>query len=142
MRMDLVRAVLDCGNDDLDLLDDAGADIYKMVQRMREKGLDISLHSIIGEVFREGIFRFCEAVESQRKALESQEKSGEITEAEYERLRKLKDYRINPEEDFEFYLNFQDTHLFAPADKQVVYEELFERELHDLEGYTGFDIEW
>ncbi len=142
MRMDLVRAVLDCGNDDLDLLDDAGADIYKTVQRMREEGLDISLYSIIGEVFREGICHFGEVVESQRKALESQEKSGEITEVEYESLKKLRDYRINPEEDFDFYLNFQDTHLFAPADKQTVYEELFEQDLQELESYTGFDIEW
>lgn len=43
MRNDLIRAILDCGTDDLSLLDDSGADLFKVVERMRFEGLEITL---------------------------------------------------------------------------------------------------
>lgn len=43
-----------------------------------------------------------------------------------DQLEKLNRYHINPEEDFGY----------------AVYEELFEKEIKDLEDYTGFDIQW
>lgn len=141
MRNDLLRAVLDCGNDDLDLLDDAGADMYEIVEHIKENGIEITLTSLMEEVFRDGIQRLGEVVKEYWQTLESQEKSGKMTEIEYEQLRKLRDYDINPEEDFGFYVNFQDTHLYVMEDKRKVYDEIFEQELRDLENYTGFDIE-
>ena len=44
MRNDLIRAVLDCGTDDLNLLDDAGADMFKIVEQMRFEGQEITLN--------------------------------------------------------------------------------------------------
>ena len=133
MRTDLLEAVLSCSIDDLSLLDDAGADMFKIVEYMRKEGMEITLHSIMSEVFKEGIRRLGESVREFRRKLEKQEKSGEMKE--------LRVHCINPVEDFGFYLNFQDTHLYVTTDKKKVYEEMFEQELLALEEYTGFNIE-
>lgn len=142
MRNDLIRAVLDCGVDDLNMLDEAEADLYEIVDRMREDGTAISLNAIMGEIFREGIRRLSEAVKAMRTDLENEEANGEMTEASYEQLEKLRMYEINPAEDFDYYLNYQDTHLHGDGSKQEVYEAMFEQELQDLVDYTGFDIMW
>lgn len=152
MRNDLIRAILDCGIDDLNLLDDAGADMYELIKNMRFEGMELTLSGILGELFREGIHRLNEAVKSFRAELERQERAGEMTEASYEQLEKLRRFNINPSDDFGYYINYLDTHLhFNPQSdressykqkKQEVYEELFEKELQELEDYTGFDIQW
>jgi hypothetical protein len=141
MRTDLLEAVLSCSIDDLSLLDDAGADMFKIVEYMRKEGMEITLHSIMSEVFKEGIRRLGESVREFRRKLEKQEKSGEMAEIGHKQLKELRVHCINPVEDFGFYLNFQDTHLYVTTDKKKVYEEMFEQELLALEEYTGFNIE-
>lgn len=84
MRDDLIRAVFGCGKDDLSMLDDAGADMYKIVGHMREKRMDITLNSIMGEVLKEGIRMLDEEVESLRKELENEEQGGRMTESGHE----------------------------------------------------------
>ena len=54
MRNDLIRAVLDCGVDDLSMLDDSGADMFKVVEQMRFEGLEITLNGIMAEIFKIG----------------------------------------------------------------------------------------
>ena len=141
MRTDLLEAVLSCSIDDLSLLDDAGADMFKIVEYMRKEGMEITLHSIMSEVFKEGIRRLGESVREFRRKLEKQEKSGGMAEIRHKQLKELRVHCINPVEDFGFYLNFQDTHLYVTTDKKKVYEEMFEQELLALEEYTGFNIE-
>ena len=38
MRNDLIRAILNCGIDDLSILDDSEADMFKIVEKMRFEG--------------------------------------------------------------------------------------------------------
>ena len=57
MRNDLIRAILNCGVDDLSMLDDSEADMFEIVEHMRSEGLELTLNEIMGEVFREGIHR-------------------------------------------------------------------------------------
>lgn len=76
MRNDLIRAVLDCGVGDLSLLDNSEADMFKVVDRMRFEGLEITLNGIMEESFREGISRMDEAVKAVRKRLEAEEHEG------------------------------------------------------------------
>ena len=54
MRNDLIRAILDCGVEDLSMLDNAGADMFETIDRMKE----------------EGIFRLGETVKAFRADLE------------------------------------------------------------------------
>lgn len=141
MRNDLIRAVLDCSVDDLSLLDDSDSDLFKVVERMRFEGLEISLNGIIVEIFREGIFRMSEAVKEARKRLESEEREGILTEAGYEQLEAIRQHNLSPQDDFTYYANCLDTHLNCDSSKKGVYKELFEQEMQDLMDYTGFNIE-
>ena len=51
MNTELVRAVFDCGIDDLRLLDDAECDMYAVIGRMREEGIELTMNNIIRQVF-------------------------------------------------------------------------------------------
>lgn len=141
MRNDLIRAVLDCGVDDLSILDDSGADLFKTVERMRFEGLEITLNGIMAEIFREGIFRMGEAVKEARERLEAEESEGTLTEAGYEQLEAIRQHDLSPQDDFTYYVNCLDTHLNCDSGKKEVYEEMFEQEMQDLMDYTGFNIE-
>ncbi len=141
MRNDLIRAVLDCGVDDLSMLDDSEADLFKTVERMRFEGLEITLNGIMAEIFREGIFRMSEAVKEVRERLESEEREGILTEAGYEQLEAIRQHELSPQDDFTYYVNCLDTHLNCDSSKKEVYEEMFEQEMQDLMDYTGFSIE-
>jgi hypothetical protein len=141
VRNDLIRAVLDCGVDDLSMLDDSGADMFKVVEQMRFEGLEITLNGIMAEIFREGIFRMSEAVKETRKRLEDEEDAGTLTEAGYEQLGAIRQHDLNPQSDFTYYVNCLDTHLHCDSSKKKVYEEMFEQEMQDLSDYTGFNIE-
>lgn len=147
MRNDLIQAILDCGVDDLSMLDDAEADLFEIVGRMRGEGLELTLNGIMAEVFREGIFRLSEAVKEKMKDLETEEQEGALTKEAYEQLQKLRECGLNPFEDFKYYVNCLDTHLyFNPQpnkeEKIKIYGEIFGQKLHDVEDYTGFDIQW
>lgn len=141
MRNDLIRAVLDCGIDDLSMLDDSEADLFKTVERMRFEGLEITLNGIMAEIFREGIFRMSEDVKEARERLESKEREGILTEAGYEQLEAIRQNNLSPQDDFTYYVNCQDTHLNCDSSKKEVYKEMFEQEMQALSDYTGFDIE-
>ena len=141
MRNDLIRAVLDCGVDDLSLLDDSAADMFKIVEQMRFEGLELTLNGIMEEIFKEGIFRMNEAVKSIKKRLELEEYEGTLTEAGYEQLEAIRRHNLQPQNDFTYYLNCLDTHLNCDSRKKEIYEEMFEQEVQDLMDYTGFDVE-
>lgn len=141
MRNDLIRAVLDCGEDDLSMLDDSGADMLKIVEKMRLEGLEITLNGIMEEVFKEGISRMDEAVKSAKKRLEAEDCKGTLTEAGYERLEAIHLHNLSPCRDFTYYVNCLDTHLYCDSRKKELYEEVFEQEMQDLTDYTGFDIQ-
>ncbi len=141
MRNDLIRAVLDCGVDDLSLLDDSAADMFKIVEQMRFEGLELTLNGIMEEIFKEGIFRMNEAVKSIKKRLELEEYEGTLTEAGYEQLEAIRLHNLKPQNDFTYYLNCLDTHLNCDSRKKEIYEEMFEQEMQNLMDYTGFNIE-
>lgn len=53
MRNDLIRAILECGVDDLRMLDDAGADIFDIIGQMKFEGIELTLNNIMAEVFKD-----------------------------------------------------------------------------------------
>ena len=110
MRNDLIRAILNCGIDDLSILDDSEADMFKIVEQMRFEGLELTLNGIMAEIFKEGIFRMNEAVKAERKRLETEEYEGTLTEAGYEQLGAIRRHNLSPQKDFTYYVNSLDTH--------------------------------
>lgn len=129
MRNDLIRAILKCGVDDLSMLDDSAADLFKIVEQMRFEGLELTLNGIMAEIFREGIFRMDEAVKSIKKRLEAEEYKGTLTDAEYEQLEAIRRHSLSPQNDFTYYVNCLDTHLNCDSSKKEVYEEMFEQKM-------------
>ncbi len=138
---DLIRAILNCGVDDLSILDDSEADMFEIVEQMRSEGVELSLNGIMAEIFKEGIFRIDEAVKAEKKRLEAEEYEGMLTEAGYEKLEAIRLHNLSPQRDFTYYVNYLDTHLNCDSSKKEIYEEMFEQEMQDLMDYTGFDIE-
>ena len=52
MNTELVRAVFDCGIDDLRLLDDAECDMYAVIGRMREESIELTMNNIISRCLK------------------------------------------------------------------------------------------
>ena len=123
MNTELVRAVFDCGIDDLRLLDDAECDMYAVIGRMREEGIELTMNNIIRQVFEEGRYILTKA-----------------READFELRGNLE--RLNPEQDFSFWINLQDTNFRGKSELQELYESMFTEELEQCENLTGYPIEW
>lgn len=137
----LINAVLDCGTADLNLLDDAECDFFKIVKEMKEEGIRISMNNIIEEVFKTGKQVIIDAYTGCLNYMENAERAGIITnEGDWEQLRKLRS--IDPREDFSWRINWQDTHFYGDSGKKEIYEALFEEEIAECERLTGYEIEW
>ena len=80
MNTELVRAVFDCGMDDLRLLDDAECDMYAVIGRMREEGIELTMNNIIRQVFEEGRYILTKAREEKIASLPAEP----LTEADFE----------------------------------------------------------
>ena len=97
MRNDLIRAILNCGVDDLSILDDSEADMFKIVEQMQFEGVELTLNGIMAEIFKEGIFRMDEAIKAEKKRLETEEYEGTLTEAGYEQLEAIRRHNLSPQ---------------------------------------------
>lgn len=63
-----------------------------------------------------------------------------MTEADFELRRNLG--RLNPEQDFSFWINLQDTNFRGKSELKELYESMFAEELEQCENLTGYPIEW
>ena len=123
MNTELVRAVFDCGIDDLRLLDDAECDMYAVIGRMREESIELTKNNIIQQVFEEGRYILTKAREEKIASLPAEP----MTEADFELRRNLG--RLNPEQDFSFWINLQDTNFRGKSELKELYESMFAEEL-------------
>lgn len=129
MNTELMRAVLDCGIDDLRLMDDANVNFFEVVDRLREEGIACTMKNIMIEVFEIGKQHIVEGVKA---AIEDAEADGD--EDRVRRLRKL-----HPATEIGWYWNMQDTHFqMSNVDK---YKELVPELLERLEDITSYPIE-
>jgi hypothetical protein len=140
MNRELIRAVLDCGTDDLGLLDSAEVNFFEVVDHLRFEGIEITMNKIIEEVFETGKQVIVDAHKALLHDLQKEADTGEMTEADWERLQTVKN--LNPAEEFTFFINLQDTSFNGDPEKQQTYEELFEQELMECERVTGYEIQW
>ena len=125
--------ILDCGTADLSLLDDINYDLDDILDSLMENNC-LSLNGIFQEVFIKGAEELQEEFENQKEDIKAEilyrieeEKSewvesGEMTQEELEEteeheelisdLKLLESGDLQPTSDLEFYLNYQDTHVF------------------------------
>lgn len=139
--MELILEILGCDIDDLKILSDSEADMSKIVADLTRSGSEISLKSVMAEIFDEGISRMDQAVHRIVEELESKEKDNSLSQEDSKMLNAIRENSLDPLADFWYNFNFLDTHLRCNSEVIGVYNEFFDKELKALMDYTGFDVE-
>ena len=151
--------ILNCGSADLELLNDIKYDLDDIIDCLMECSA-LSLHDIFREVFDKGARELQEQFELQKKDIEDEilyrieegkrelVKSGEMTQEELEEtdeykelisdLTLLQDGNLRPENDYSYYLNYLDTHVFM---KHIdFYRRYMENTVDDIEYKMGWSF--
>lgn len=119
----VMTKILDCGTADLSLLDDINYDLDDIIDSLMETNC-LSLNGIFQEVFIKGAEELQEEFKNQKEDIKA-EILYKIEENETENLTETEEHKelisdlallesgdLQPENDLEFYLNYQDTHVF------------------------------
>ncbi len=131
-RESLLTAILDCGTDDLSLLDDVQYDWDDIFKRLEDDTHD--LNSVMREVFQVGYEDIQIAVVNHICDLES---SGNLDDDEADELTLLRE--LDASEDFDSYHNYLDTHVWC-RNHADTYRKYMMEALEEFEENTGFCI--
>lgn len=131
-RESLLTAILDCGTDDLSLLDDVQYDWADIFKRLEDDTHD--LNSVLREVFQVGYEDIQIAVVNRICELES---SGTLDGDEADELVLLRE--LNAPKDFDSYHNYLDTHVWC-RNHADTYKKYMTEALEEFEENTGFCI--
>lgn len=152
----ILMNLLNCGVCDLDLLEDINYDLDDILDYLKENG-DLNINSIFREVFIAGALELQEEFDSQKDEIRErilerlQEEKAEciadgMTEEEIEEceehqqlindLELLKNAKLKPKDDLDYYLNYQDTHVFM---KHIeFYRKWLSKEVDNIEDKMGW----
>lgn len=138
----LLMAVLECGDADLNVLDDTQYDLGEIVDNLKINGSSISLNSITDEIFRKGRAELKQAVKNaiqSRKDLQHETDDTEEGEMEYESLQEEIDAleSLDSDKDMNWYCNWLDTSCWL-SENEAVYWEYLEEEIKSIEDNMGF----
>lgn len=145
----VMTKILDCGTADLSLLDDINYDLDDILDSLMENNC-LSLNGIFQEVFIKGAEELQEEFKNQKEDIKA-EILYKIEENETENLTETEEHKefisdlallesgdLQPENDLEFYLNYQDTHVFM---KHIeFYRRYMENTVDDIEYKMGWSF--
>lgn len=145
----VMTKILDCGTADLSLLDDINYDLDDIIDNLMENNC-LSLNGIFQEVFIKGAEELQEEFKNQKEDIKA-EILYKIEENETENLTETEEHKelisdlallesgdLQPENDLEFYLNYQDTHVFM---KHIeFYRRYMENTVDDIEYKMGWSF--
>ena len=137
-RESLLMMMLDCGSDDLRLLDDVGYDWPDIFAGIDEVADVDGLNGIMREVFRFGYSQIAEAVSDRICELEAITNERELDEDEENELAALRELRPT-DGDFSSYHNFIDTSVWCEKHGET-YKAYLQDALDSFEEGTGFYI--
>jgi hypothetical protein len=136
----LLMAILDCGSADLRILDGCDYEMYELVNRVEELGMEMNLHNLVWAMFQQAFEEVRGDMDRTIEAMKEELLEGEeIDEKEAERIKMVLEMDLNLEEDVEIYYNYLDTSANI-TDNQEIYEEYFMDELELFEERTGFSL--
>lgn len=143
----VMTKILDCGTADLSLLDDINYDLDDILDSLMENNC-LSLNGIFQEVFIKGVEELQEEFKNQKEDIKAEilykieeNEAENLTETEEHKelisdLALLESGELKPENDLEFYLNYQDTHVFM---KHIeFYRRYMENTVDDIEYKMGW----
>lgn len=145
----VMTKILDCGTADLSLLNDINYDLDDIIDSLMENNC-LSLNGIFQEVFIKGAEELQEEFKNQKEDIKA-EILYKIEENETENLTETEEHKelisdlallesgdLQPENDLEFYFNYQDTHVFM---KHIdFYRRYMENTVDDIEYKMGWDF--
>lgn len=135
-----LTAFLECGTDDLGVLDDIGYDVGKIIEKLYEEGLRPSLNAITSTVFRMGVDELTALLSEEiRNAHEELEANPDYEEtvALNERLFALG--QLNPNDDIEWFCNCLDTSVRFTQNEEL-YRMYLADAIETVEGRMGFSF--
>ena len=143
----VMTKILNCGTADLSLLDDINYDLDDILDSLMENNC-LSLNGIFQEVFIKGAEELQEEFKNQKEDIKAEilykieeNETENLTETEEHKelisdLALLESGELKPENDLEFYLNYQDTHVFM---KHIdFYRRYMENTVDDIEYKMGW----
>ena len=151
---EILTNLLDCGTSDLELLEDIEYDLYDILEYLKEYG-SFNINSIFRKVFEKGAidlnYAFIEHKEEIREQIleEIQTTKEEYPDYDLENdedyqelvndLYLLDNEKLNPIEDLDYYLNWQDTHVYM---KHIEFYRKYIPDVVDtIETNMGWDFE-
>lgn len=124
----LLTFVCDCGYGDLSIIEDMDSDfLYMCLDEIRDSSGDFSLQNILSVAVDLVKTHLIDTINERIEEAESEDDE-ELASA----LEKL-----NPEEDFDYFINYLDTHIYLSNYND--YENLIPDELECLENQIGLE---
>ena len=151
---EILTNLLDCSTDDLKLLEDIEYDLYDILEYLKEYG-SFNINDIFSEVFMKGAIDLKYAFIGRKDGIREQIlEEMQMTKEEYpdSDLEKDEDYqelvndldlldneKLNPIEDLNYYLNWQDTHVYM--EHIEFYRKYMSDVVDTIETNMGWDFE-
>lgn len=145
----ILITLLQCGTGDLYILDNIGYDVDDIIEEMIQQG-NTHLHCLISGIFYKGAEDLSKALEENRDDIIEtlEDKIADYQETmTREQLADCTEYielttdlelidKLNPRDDYEYTLNFTDSHIFIPH--LDWYERYLPEETAEIERQMGF----
>lgn len=140
-REELLCAILGCGFADLKMIDDCRYDLAQIYNDLKESYKDVSLNTVIDEIFRLGVSELEEKVLSQKEdtksRLESVAKGSRLERLLNEQMEEIK--CLCPKDDVVWHTNFLDSDIRF-CKNESVYRKYFPGEISEIEDDMGFEF--
>lgn len=155
----ILTHLLNCGTSDLLMLDDINYDLDEILDDLVENGC-LSFNDLYRAVFNKGVDDLAERLQDQRNdliekieteiqwSIDEYVKSGEMTldelkeTDEYQQniadLNLIKNNELNPKEQYDYYLNYLDTHIFLKH--LPFYRTWMKSDIDDIEDKMGISF--
>ena len=151
---EILTNLLDCGTEDLKLLEDIEYDLCDILEYLKECG-SFNINDIFSEVFKKGAidlnYAFIERKDEIREQILEEMQAAKEEYPDYD-LEKDEDYqelvndldlldneKLNPMEDLDYYLNWQDTHVYM--EHIEFYRKYMPDVVDTIETNMGWDFE-
>lgn len=134
-RDNFLMAILECGIDDLRLIDGVKYDWRDIIDR---ECLPVDINVLMEMVIRHGYDQIEQSVNVRIDTLRSTVMDHKLTEEQSEELRELD--KLRPHEDFEAYYNWIDTHVWCVRHEEI-YKRYLMKALDSFADGTGIEID-
>lgn len=140
-REELLCAILGCGFADLKMIDDCRYDLAQIYNDLKEFRKDVSLNTVIDEIFRLGVLELEEMVsilkEDTKSRLESVVKGSRIERLLNEQMEEIK--CLCPKDDVVWHTNFLDSDIRF-CKNESLYRKYFPGEISEIEDDMGVEF--